>query len=95
MKSRKVDVFFEGMGVLIENKSRGADLDASEQRGKNKHGNPRTVTPCEQAKRYADNAASRSIAPKWIVTTNFGCIRIYGLDDEDEQRSLTQGCRYL
>ena len=49
-KGRKIDVFYEDMGILIENKSRGVDLDASEQRGKDRRGNPRFVTPFERRK---------------------------------------------
>lgn len=82
VKGRKIDVFFEDMGILIENKSRGVSLDESEQRGKDKYGNPRMVTPYEQAKWYADNITPRSVAPKWILTCNFDAIRIYDLDDE-------------
>ena len=82
VKGRRIDVFYEDMGVLIENKSRGVSLDEPEQRGKDKHGNPRMVTPYEQARWYADTIVPRSVMPKWIITCNFDEIRIYNLDDE-------------
>ena len=83
VKGRRIDVFYEDMGILIESKSRGVDLDAPEQRGKDKHGSPRMVTPYEQARWYADHITPRSVAPKWIITCNFDLMRIYDLDDED------------
>lgn len=92
VKGKRIDVFYEDMGVLIESKSRGIDLDVPEQRGKDKRGNPRMVTPYEQAKWYADNITPRSVAPKWIVTCNFDTMRIYDLDDEyaeDNYETLT------
>ena len=82
VKGKRIDVFYEDMGVLIENKSRGVDLDEPEQRGKDKKGNPRIVTPYEQARWYADNIVPRSVMPKWIITCNFDVIRIYDLDEE-------------
>ena len=85
VQGRKIDIFHEDVGVLIENKSRGVDLDKPEQRGfigtgKNKV--PRMVTPYEQARWYADNITPRSVAPKWIITFNFDEMRIYDLDEE-------------
>ena len=82
VKGKRIDVFYEDMAVLIENKSRGVDLDEPEQRGKDKKGNPRMVTPYEQARWYADNIVPRSVMPKWIITCNFDEIRIYDLDEE-------------
>lgn len=84
VKGRRIDVFYEDMGILIENKSRGVSLDAPEQRGWLDKGKavPRMVTPFQQAKWYADNITPRSVAPKWVITCNFDCIRIYDLDDE-------------
>ena len=84
VQGRKIDVFFEDVGVLIEQKSRGVSLDDPEQRGWiNKAKNiPRMVTPFEQAKWYADNITPRSIAPKWVITCNFDEMRIYDLDVE-------------
>ena len=86
-KGRRIDVFYEDMGILIENKSRGVSLDAPEQRGKDVHGRPRMVTPYEQARWYADNITPRSIAPKWLLTCNFDEMRIYDLDCDDAEES--------
>ena len=87
VKGRKIDVFFEDVGILIENKSRGVSLDEAEQRGwyDKAKGIPRMVTPFEQAKWYADNITPRSIAPKWVITCNFDEIRIYDLDRDDAE----------
>lgn len=87
VKGRRIDVFYEGRSILIENKSRGIDLDEPEQRGKDRRGNVRWVTPFEQAKWYADNITPRSVMPKWIITCNFDEIRIYDLDREDAEDS--------
>lgn len=85
VKGRRIDVFHEDVGVLIEHKSRGVDLDEPEPRGKEKSGAPRLVTPFEQAKWYADNITPRSIAPRWLITCNFDELRIYDLDDENTE----------
>ena len=84
VQGRRIDVFFEDMGVLIEHKSRGVSLDEPEQRGwiNKAQGIPRMVTPFEQAKWYADNITPRSIAPKWVITCNFDELRIYDLEVE-------------
>ena len=87
VKGRRIDVFYEDRSILIENKSRGIDLDEPEQRGKDRRGNPRWVTPFEQAKWYADNITPRSVMPKWIITCNFDEMRIYDLDREDAETS--------
>ena len=87
VKGRRIDVFYEDRSILIENKSRGIDLDEPEQRGKDRRGNIRWVTPFEQAKWYADNITPRSVMPKWIITCNFDEIRIYDLDREDAETS--------
>lgn len=87
VKGRRIDVFYEDRSILIENKSRGIDLDEPEQRGKDRRGNVRWVTPFEQAKWYADNITPRSVMPKWIITCNFDEIRIYDLDREDAETS--------
>ena len=86
VKGRRIDVFHEDVGVLIEHKSRGVDLDTPEPRGKDKSGAPRLVTPFEQAKWYADNITPRSIAPRWLITCNFDELRIYDLDDENAEQ---------
>ncbi|MBQ9003871.1 MAG: class I SAM-dependent DNA methyltransferase [Eggerthellaceae bacterium] len=87
VKGRRIDVFYEDMGILIENKSRGVSLDEPEQRGKDRRGNPRFVTPFEQAKWYADNITPRSVMPKYVITCNFDEIRIHDLDKEDAEYS--------
>ena len=87
VKGRRIDVFYEDRSILIENKSRGVDLDEPEQRGKDRRGNVRWVTPFEQAKWYADNITPRSVMPKWIITCNFDEIRIHDLDREDAETS--------
>lgn len=86
VKGRRIDVFHEDVGVLIEHKSRGVNLDTPEPRGKEKSGAPRLVTPFEQAKWYADNITPRSIAPRWLITCNFDELRIYDLDDENAEQ---------
>lgn len=75
VKGRKIDVFYEDMGILIENKSRGCSLDERYTRSK-KVG---AETPYEQAKWYADNLPY-SVRPRWIITCNFDEIRIHNLD---------------
>lgn len=87
VKGRRIDVFYEDRSILIENKSRGISLDAPEQRGKDRYGNRRMVTPFEQAKWYADNITPRSVGPKWMITCNFDEMRIYDLDKEDAETS--------
>ena len=85
-RGRRIDVFCEDMRTLIENKSRGVDLDAPEQRGKDKKGGPRMVTPYEQAKGYAE-ALPYSTKPRWIITCNFDEIRIYDQEDEYPEKT--------
>lgn len=51
VKGRKIDVFYEDMGILIEQKGRGISLDEATVRSK-KAG---PETPFQQAKWYADN----------------------------------------
>lgn len=85
VKGRFMDIFLEDVGVLIENKSRGVNLDDKELRGKNKDGSPRYETPFEQAKWYADNITPRHITPRWIVLCNFDEFRIHDLDREDAE----------
>lgn len=78
VKGRKIDVFYEDMGILIEQKSRGISLDEATVRSK-KAG---PETPYQQAKWYADNLP-RSASPRWIITCNFDEFRIYDLNRED------------
>lgn len=78
VKGRKIDVFYEDMGILIEQKGRGISLDEVSIRSK-KAG---AETPYQQARWYADNLPF-SIRPRWVVTCNFDEIRIYDQDKED------------
>ncbi len=80
VKGRKIDVFYEDMGILIEQKGRGISLDEATVRSK-KAG---PETPFQQAKWYADNLPY-SVRPRWIVTCNFDEFRIYDLDREDSE----------
>ena len=75
---RKIDVFYEDMGILIEQKGRGISLDEATIRSK-KAG---LETPYQQALWYA-NSLPFSIRPRWIITCNFDEIRIYDQDQED------------
>lgn len=88
VRGKRIDVFYEDHSILIENKSRGVDLDKKEQRGKNNDGSPRMVTPYEQARWYADYITPRSVAPKYILTCNFDEIRIYDTDEEYPERTF-------
>lgn len=78
VKGRKIDVFYEDMGILIEQKGRGISLDEATVRSK-KAG---AETPYQQACWYANNLPF-SIRPRWIITCNFDEIRIYDQDQED------------
>lgn len=84
VRGRKVDVFYEDMGVLIEQKSRGVDLDKKSERSK-KAGEE---TPYQQAKWYADNLPY-SVRPRWIVVSNFDEFRIHDLDADDPEHDYT------
>lgn len=77
---RKIDVFYEDLGVLIEQKSRGVDLDKKSERSK-KAGEE---TPYQQAKWYADNLPY-SVRPRWIIVSNFDEFRIHDLDSKDPE----------
>lgn len=85
VRTRRIDVFCEDRGILIENKSRGVNLDHRYERGKLDGGEGRMVTPYEQAKWYADNLP-RSIRPRWVLTCNFDEIRVYDLEREYPER---------
>lgn len=89
VQGRKIDIFYDDMGILIENKSRGVDLDKAYERGKNEGGEARMVTPYQQAKWYADNMP-RSLSPRWLITCNFDQIRIYDLEEEDPPASMEE-----
>ncbi len=69
-----IDAFIPSTKVLIENKSRGINLDKPAKQSDGKF-----LTPFDQAKRYAD-ALPYSRRPRWIVTCNFVEIRIYDMD---------------
>ena len=69
-----IDVWIPTTDVLIEQKSRGIDLDKPVQQSDGSF-----CTPFEQAKRYAD-ALPYSKRPRWIITCNFDEFRIYDLD---------------
>lgn len=80
VKGRKIDVFYEDMGILIEMKGRDISLDEATVRSK-KAG---PETPYQQAKWYADNLPN-SIRPRWIITCNFDEFRIYDMEAADDQ----------
>lgn len=84
VKGRKIDVFYEDMGILIENKSRGCSLDEKYVRSK-KVG---AETPYEQGKWYADNLPN-SVRPDWIITCNFDEIRIHNLNHANPGSTFT------
>ena len=69
-----IDALIPSTRVLIEQKSRGIDLEKPARQSDGLF-----LTPFEQAKRYAD-ALPRSKQPRWIVTCNFDEFRIYDLD---------------
>ena len=73
-----IDVYINRTKALIEQKSRGIDLDKPARQSDGAF-----LTPFEQAKRYADEL-SYSRKPRWIITSNFEQIRIYDMDRRDE-----------
>lgn len=79
VKGRKIDVFYEDMGILIEQKGRGISLDKASERSK-KAGEE---TPYQQACWYMANLPY-SVRPRWIVTCNFDEFRIYDKELEDD-----------
>lgn len=68
-----IDALFPDARLLVEQKSRGVDLDKTEIR----QGTP--VTPVQQALRYA-NALPPSVRPSVICTCNFERFRLYDLE---------------
>lgn len=84
VKGRKIDVFYEDMGVLVEMKGRGIGLDEAAVRSK-KAG---PETPYQQAKWYADNLPF-SIRPRWIITCNFDEFRIYDQEKERQEEYVS------
>lgn len=77
---RKIDVFYEDMKILIEQKGKGIDLDKPSVRSKRVG----EETPFQQAKWYADNMPN-SIRPDWIITCNFDEFRIYDLNHPENE----------
>ena len=79
VRGRKIDVFYEDMGILIEQKGRGVSLDKASERSKRAG----AETPFQQAKWYADNLVwSARQHLRWILTCNFDEFRVYDLDVE-------------
>ena len=74
-----IDIMIPSTKVLIENKSRGSDLDKPA-----KQSDGALLTPFQQAKRYALELP-QSQFPRWIVTCNFNRMHVYDLG----QLSLT------
>ncbi|WP_165046345.1 DNA methyltransferase [Adlercreutzia sp. ZJ138] len=81
VKGRKIDAFYEDMGILIEAKSRKPGI-LDEQRNNGKYG---FETPYQQAKWYA-NELPNSITPRWIIVTSFDEFRIHDLELEYPER---------
>ena len=79
VKGRKIDVFYEDMGILIEQKGRGISLDKASERSK-KAGEE---TPYQQACWYAANLPY-SLRPRWIITCNFDELRVYDQEAGDD-----------
>ncbi len=77
-QNRRIDVFYEDMKILIEQKSRGVSLDEAKERSKTAG----LETPYQQACWYA-NHLPFSVRPRWIITCNFDEIRIYDQERED------------
>ena len=84
VKGRKIDVFYEDMGILVEMKGRGISLDKASERSKRAG----EETPYQQAKWYADNLPF-SIRPRWIVTCNFDEFRIYDQEKENQEEYVS------
>lgn len=72
--TKRIDAYIPETKVLIEQKSRGIDLDKT-QAGHN------GMTPFEQAKMY-DNALPHSEKSRWIILSNFAEIWIYDMDQK-------------
>ena len=76
VRGRKIDVFYEDKEILIEQKSRGVDLDKKQYHDK------RNETPFEQARWYYDKLP-RPMKPRWIIVCNFDEFRIHDMDGEN------------
>nr|WP_296011114.1 DNA methyltransferase [uncultured Adlercreutzia sp.] len=83
VKGRKIDAFYEDMGILIEAKSRKPGI-LDEQRNNGRYGNE---TPYQQAKWYANELPS-SLKPRWIIVTDFDEFRIHDLNLEYPERDF-------
>lgn len=81
VKGRKIDAFYEDMGILIEAKSRKPGI-LDEPRDNGKYG---LETPYQQAKWYA-NELPASIKPRWIIVTDFDEFRIHDLDTDNPEK---------
>lgn len=88
VKNKRIDVFCESAGVVIENKSRGVSLDEKYPSTFEVDGKKINVTPYEQAKWYVDNLR-RTYQVHNIITCNFDEIRIYDLDKENPEATFT------
>jgi len=77
-----IDAYIPSSKVLIEQKSLGIDLDAS-QPGHD------GLTPYEQARRYArDGDLLRSEEPDWIIVSDFANFRIYDCRENYNQEPI-------
>lgn len=65
-----IDVLIPSASALVEQKSRGVDLDKPEER------QGRMVTPAEQGRGYAVGLPL-SRQPRYVITCNFSTIRVY------------------
>ena len=81
VRGRRIDVFCEDMGILIEQKSRVVPLD--DVRHTAKYGDE---TAYDQALWYYDKLI-RSQKPRWIITCNFDEFRIYDMDEEYPEKT--------
>ncbi len=77
--TRFIDLYIPTTKVLIEQKGIKCNLDTPEQRGVDAYGNPRMVTPYEQAQNYNNWLPTHQRA-NWIVTCNFAVFRIYDME---------------
>ena len=80
--TKRIDVYIPETHVLIEQKSLGIALDKP-QAGHN------GMTPYEQAKMY-DNGLPHSEKARWIVTSNFGEIWIYDMEQRKPEETVVK-----
>ena len=73
--SRSIDVYYPDKGIIIEQKSRGVDLDTPSERSS--YVGPET--PYQQAFWYRNNLPA-SANMRWIIVCNFDEIRIHDLN---------------